>query len=113
MNKTNGDCGMKSVAIIGLGAVVHHIHMPAYTQLGNRIKVVAGCDANRVAREQAAKKWDFRVYDDPQKMIETERPDIAVVCTPPWLHLEHVRLALGHGCHVFCEKPAAEDISQV
>ncbi len=103
---------MKSVAILGLGAVVRHIHMPAYAQLRDRIRVVGGCDANHAAQERARAQWGFPVFDDAREMIEATRPDIVAVCTPPWLHLEHVRLALEHGCHVFCEKPLADDLSQ-
>ena len=42
---------MTTVAIIGLGAVTRNIHMPAYSQLGNRARVVAGCDSNAAARD--------------------------------------------------------------
>jgi predicted dehydrogenase len=103
---------MKSVAIIGLGAVVRNIHMPAYGQLRDRIRVVAGCDANKIAREHARQKWSLQVFTGAREMIESTRPDIVAVCTPPWMHLEHVRLALEYGCHVFSEKPLADDLSQ-
>jgi predicted dehydrogenase len=52
------------------------------------------------------------VFEDPRAMLEKTRPDIVAVCTPPWLHREHARLALDHGCHVFCEKPFAGNLEQ-
>jgi D-apiose dehydrogenase len=103
---------MTSVAIIGLGAVVRNIHMPAYARLGEKVRVVAGCDPNPVAREFARERWRLPMFEDPREMIKSARPDVVAVCTPPWLHREQVLLALEHGCHVFCEKPLAVDLSE-
>lgn len=86
--------------------------MPAYGQLRHRIRIVAGCDSNAAQKEHASRKWGLKVFDSPREMIETTRPDIVVVCTPPWLHLKHVLVGLEEGCHVFCEKPLADDLSQ-
>jgi D-apiose dehydrogenase len=102
---------MTSVAIIGLGAVVRNIHMPAYAQLRERVRVTAGCDPDPAAREHARQKWGIAVFDDAREMIEQTRPDVAVVCTPPWLHCEQVIMALEHGCHIFCEKPLSGDLA--
>lgn len=101
-----------SVGLIGLGAVVRHIHMPAYARLRNQVRVVAGCDPDRAAREHARGTWGLQVFPTPLEMLEAGRPDIVAVCTPPRLHRDHVLFALEHGCHVFCEKPLAEDLRQ-
>ena len=86
--------------------------MPAYSQLENRVRVVAGCDSNPAARDSAREKWGLAVFENPRQMIESVRPDIVAICTPPWLHREQALLALAHGCHVFCEKPLADDLTQ-
>ena len=105
---------MMRVAIIGLGAVTHNIHLPAYAQLKDTVRVVAGCDIDSTARTAVGRTWHLpEVYDNPQEMLEKTRPDIVTVCTPPSLHCEQVLLALDYGCHVFCEKPLAETLSQV
>lgn len=101
-----------SVGLIGLGAVVRRIHMPAYTRLGKQIRVIAGCDPDRAAREYARSRWGLRVFPTHQEMLDAVRPDVIAVCTPPRLHRDHVLFALEHGCHVFCEKPLAEDLRQ-
>jgi predicted dehydrogenase len=102
-----------SLAIIGLGAVVRNIHMPAYLQLTDKVRVVAGCDPDKAAREYAREKWRLpNVFDNPREMIERTKPDVVAVCTPPWLHLQHTLLALDYGCDVFCEKPLAENLAQ-
>jgi len=104
---------MTRIAIIGLGAVVHNIHLPAYRLCGDRVRVVAGCDPDLAARKRAQEKWGVpEVFEDARAMIEEIKPDVVSVCTPPWLHQEHSVLAMEHGCHVFCEKPLAEDLEQ-
>ena len=104
---------MIRIAIIGLGAVTRNIHLPAYAQLRDKVEVVAGCDVDQAARDWAQSKRRLpAVYAEPTEMIEKTRPDLVVICTPPALHLEQVLLALSRGCHVFCEKPLAEDLAQ-
>jgi predicted dehydrogenase len=103
---------MTSVAIIGLGAVTRNIHMPAYSQLAGRVRVVAGSDPSSTARESARAKWGIQVFENSLEMIESVRPGVVAICTPPWLHREQVLMALEHGCHVFCEKPLANDLAE-
>ncbi len=101
------------ISIIGLGAATQNIHIPAYSQL-KEVEIVAGCDVDKRAREIARKKWGLpEVYDNPREMIEKSKPDIVSICTPPSLHYEQCLMVLESGCHVFCEKPLAEELSQV
>jgi D-apiose dehydrogenase len=104
---------MIDVAIIGLGAVTRNIHLPALAQLKDRVKVVAGCDIDAAARKMAGKKWHIpELFDNPEEMIEKTRPKVVAICTPPFLHHEQTLMALDLGCHVFCEKPLAENLFQ-
>lgn len=103
---------MVRVAIIGLGAVTRNIHLPAYARLKGQIEVVAGCDPDGAARVSALNKGHLpAVYTDAEEMIEKTKPDIVSICTPPALHHQQTLMALGAGCHVFCEKPLAESLS--
>jgi len=105
---------MTRVAIIGLGAVTRNIHLPAYSYLKGKVKLVAGCDVDKDIRMSVGKKWNLpAIFDDPRKMIEETMPDIVSICTPPFLHHEQCLMALNYGCHVFCEKPLAENLSHV
>ena len=100
------------IAIIGLGAVTRNIHLPAYSSLAEKITVVGGCDPDADAQKTAREKFGLKeVFDDPLKMIEATAPDIVSVCTPPSLHVEQTLMALERGCHVFCEKPLAENLA--
>jgi D-apiose dehydrogenase len=101
------------VAIIGLGAAARNIHLPAYRLLAPRVSLVGGCDPDPAAREEARKRWGLpAVWQTPEEMLEQAMPEVVSVCTPPALHRDHCLLAMRSGCHVFCEKPLAEDLSQ-
>ena len=100
------------LAIIGLGAVTRNIHLPAYKTLADKITIVGGCDVDSDASAYAREKLGFKgVFDDSLKMLDETRPDIVSICTPPSLHVEQTLMALERGCHVFCEKPLAENIA--
>jgi D-apiose dehydrogenase len=101
------------VAVIGLGAVTRNIHLPAYKSLAGKIKIVAGCDTSDDARKAGRERFGLpEVFEDPFKMIKETAPDIVSVCTPPAFHIEQSQMALEQGCHVFCEKPLADSLSE-
>ena len=102
---------MKRIAIIGLGAVTRNIHLPAYASLVGRVAVVGGCDPDAQARTWASGHGVPAVFADPGEMIDRTRPDIVAVCSPPDFHRAHAELALGAGCHVFCEKPLTSTLA--
>ncbi len=100
------------VGIIGLGAVTRNIHFPAYRSLGKKVEVVGICDNDPQTRKIALDNFGLKAFfEDPRRMIEETAPDIVSVCTPPFLHVEQTIMALEAGCHVFCEKPLAENLS--
>ena len=102
------------VAIIGLGAAAHNIHLPAYAMIRDKMIVVGGCDINENARNYTRQKWNIEgIYSTPEEMIDKTRPDIVSIITPPAQHFEHCQIALKKGCHVFCEKPFMEKLEQV
>ncbi len=102
------------VAIIGLGAATHNIHLPAYAMVRDKIAIVGGCDVSEKTRKRTKKEWNLQaVYDNPEEMIEKTRPDIVSIISPPAQHFEHCQIALEKGCHIFCEKPFMEKLEQV
>ncbi|PFG32831.1 Gfo/Idh/MocA family protein [Sanguibacter antarcticus] len=40
-----------------------------------------------------------------QEALDVCQPDIVSIATPGGAHHEHIKLAIEHGCHVFCDKP--------
>jgi UDP-N-acetylglucosamine 3-dehydrogenase len=96
-----------TAAVIGAGSQgrVHalgHRAAPGVSLAG-----VADVDG-RAARELARELGVPHVHTGHRELLESLRPDIVSVCTPPAFHLEVVRDAVAAGTRaVHCEKPVA------
>ena len=44
-------------------------------------------------------------FSDLDEMLETARPDVIHITTPPQHHFEAAKLCLDAGCHIYVEKP--------
>ena len=51
-------------------------------------------------------------FGDYYQALAETRPDVVSVNTYPETHASYARAALEAGCHVFCEKPLAETVSE-
>ena len=94
------------IAIIGLGGM-GGAHAEA-VQLEANCELVAGAEIN----PERAKAWGERfsvnaIYDDYEKMLDEEQPDIVIVPTQAPMHYPPTIAAAQRGVHVFCEKPTA------
>jgi len=62
---------------------------------------------NKLQKETGAKKS----YSDWRELIEIDKPDVICICSRlPSRHTEVVIEAAKVGCHVYCEKPFAENL---
>ncbi len=99
------------VAIIGLGGM-GGAHAEAVA-LETNCELVAGAEINA----DRAKAWGQRfgvkaLYDDYEKMLDEERPDIVIIPTQAPMHYAPTIAAAARGIHVFCEKPIALTLIQ-
>ena len=98
------------VALIGTGMICNSAHFPALKALQNEgiLEVVAVADIRGEAARDTAERHGVPFwYDDPQKMLDEQKPDFVAVCTPNVYHKEWTIKALRAGAHVACEKPMA------
>ena len=91
---------------------LHGLHV-AFRGLPD-VEVVAHVDANSANIE---KKMSFtqakRHYTDYLEMLDTEKPDIVVLCSRhPGDHLAQIKAAAERGCHLYCEKPMTVDLRE-
>ncbi len=99
------------IAIIGLGGMGGS-HAQA-VGLETNCKLIAGAEIN----PERAKAWSERfgvkaIYDDYEKMLDEEQPDIVIVPTQAPMHYPPTIAAAQRGIHVFCEKPIALNLIQ-
>jgi len=94
--------------IIGSGLIAGKKHIPAFRKLRSKTELVAICDLNLAAAKEVADRFGIpRTYSDVGEMLNTEKPDLVDICTPPQTHTRLALEAMRHGCHVLVEKPMA------
>lgn len=107
-------------AIVGCGSR-HQMYRNALTgPYAHLHDLVALCDTNPIRlgfsldslgdRGKAVKGYSASDYE---QMLEAERPDKVIVCTPDFTHADYIVTALEAGCDVICEKPLATTEQQI
>src|ERR1700721_1152034 len=99
-------------AISGFGEVAAAGHFAGWPTRGN-VAIGAIHDPISERRHEAIRLIkNVRVYDDLELMLDGEAPDFVDVASPPGLHHEAARAALGTGPHVLVEKPLALSLGE-
>lgn len=96
---------LQKIAIVGLGKAGRTIHVPALRKLPE-VAIVGGYDIGS-SRDNSVPH-----FDSLDHMLTTTKPDILIIATPPSSHVDIARRGLLAGCHVFCEKPLAETLTE-
>ncbi|MCT4589737.1 MAG: Gfo/Idh/MocA family oxidoreductase [Carboxylicivirga sp.] len=102
---------MIKTAIIGLGKMgLSHV---AILGAHPDVELTAVCDTSSMVLN-AFKRYNskIKVYEDFNKMYETENLDAVVIATPTKLHHIMAVPAIKKGIHIFCEKPFSLTIDQ-
>jgi len=115
---------MVRLGFIGCGGISHS-HVQRLSLLADGEAEVMGlCDVNiEIARKLALLASRFRniapkplgqeaLYTDYRRMLQEQRLDAVIVCTPHVYHHEHVMAALARGLHVLVEKPMALSVQE-
>jgi predicted dehydrogenase len=93
------------VAIVGCGKIADG-HVEEIKKMPERATVVAACDLELLMAEQLAVRYGIpRHYDDLDRLLAAERPDVVHITTPPGSHLPLATKAIDAGAHVYVEKP--------
>jgi len=100
-------------AIIGLGNVALHGHVPGWLSRRD-VEIMAVTDADASRRAVAAARLPAsRWYDSAAELIADAQPDFVDICTPPSSHAALIRHALAERVHVLCEKPLVGSIEDL
>ncbi|RKN83775.1 Gfo/Idh/MocA family protein [Paenibacillus ginsengarvi] len=97
-------------ALIGAGIIASRHAQAIAAMEGLKLAAVADVREERAAELCAGK--GAAVYTDYRQMLEKEKPDIAVITLPHYLHLEAVQNTAGAGCHMLLEKPMGMNVRE-
>jgi UDP-N-acetylglucosamine 3-dehydrogenase len=95
---------MIRVGIVGTGGM-GTVHYSNYSHIDG-CKVVALVGITQQSRE-CAEQWGLPLYGDIQTMARAQQVDVMDICSPTYLHKEHVMESLSLGMHAITEKPIA------
>ncbi|NLY73250.1 MAG: Gfo/Idh/MocA family oxidoreductase [Tissierellia bacterium] len=95
---------MLRVALVGTGGM-GTVHYMNYKHI-EEVEVVALVGGSEKSRKKA-QQWGLPLYDSIGELCEGEEIDVVDICSPTFLHYEHVLKALECGKYVICEKPLA------
>ncbi len=94
------------IAIIGLGGM-GRAHAEA-VELEANCELVAGAELDPGRAAAWGERFGVKaIYDDYEKMLDEQHPDIVIVPTQAPMHYAPTIAAAQRGIHVFCEKPIA------
>ena len=110
---------MKQFALIGAGGYIAPRHLKAIKETGNNL--VAAMDVNDSVGimdgffPEADFFTEFEQFSGflEDQRLQGTKIDYIAICSPNYLHLPHMKLALKNGIDVICEKPLvlnAEDL---
>ena len=94
--------------VVGCGSIGRR-HAKNLLALGHKViatDVIAG------SRDKLGQELGVKTFCLFSQAI-AQKPDAALICTPPATHLALARKALAAGCHVFIEKPVSHTLSGI
>jgi predicted dehydrogenase len=99
-------------ALIGAGQIARQ-HLACLTTLPG-VELAAICDLSPATAEAAAERHGIPAwFTDHRAMLETVRPEVVHVTTPPTSHFRLAMDSLDAGAHVIVEKPATSTFEEL
>ncbi|ULQ53838.1 Gfo/Idh/MocA family protein [Flavihumibacter fluvii] len=87
--------------IIGCGRIAHR-HISEVNRIG---KLVGVCDPDQVKLAAFTQQYAVPGFTGVQEMLDNCPAEVAVICSPNYLHIQHIKDVLEHRLDALCEKP--------
>jgi predicted dehydrogenase len=98
-------------AVIGFGTIAVG-HADAYRKT-EKINIKAVVDPLLERRKYAeALIPNIRTYESLNELFSHEYLDFIDICAPPHTHFDYICAGLSNNCHIICEKPLLQFVSQ-
>lgn len=102
---------MLKVAIIGCGKIADS-HAAQIQRIAD-CEIVGVCDREELMAKQLYERFPIKQhFSSVNDLLETARPDVVHITTPPQSHFNLGKQCLEHGCHVYVEKPFTVDTDE-
>lgn len=99
------------VATVGAG-YFSRFHHDAWSRLGDA-ELIAVCDQDEAKARDYAKRWDIpAVHTDFTVMLDSEKPDLVDIVTPPPTYLDFIRETTARGIPTICQKPFCQTLGE-
>ncbi len=102
---SRADSGVLNIGLIGCGRIAE-THVQAIQQ-NPGCKLVGVADVDEGLARRIGAPCGAGSYADYRRLLENERVDAVIICTPPGSHVEIATSCLDRDIHVLCEKPLA------
>ena len=93
-------------AVAGWGRISAN-HLDALKLHSDRAELIAICDPDAAARDNAVRQTGVAVHPDLTGLLAAHTPDLVCILAPSGLHSRLAIEAARAGCHVLTEKPMA------
>ena len=97
--------------VSGLGRIGWQFHIPAI-RANAGFELVGVSDPLEERLQEAKEAFGVNCYTDYYKMVDAEKPDLVVICSPTHVHAEQAIYAMENGYDVFLDKPMARDLEE-
>ena len=94
------------VAVVGCGRISKN-HFGSIEAHADELELVAVCDIDLQTLGAHREKYAVPGYLHLEEMLQKEKLDMVVLCTPSGLHSDQAQLVAKHGVNVMTEKPMA------
>ncbi len=99
---------MLKVAIIGCGKIADS-HAAQIQRIAG-CEIVGVCDRELLMAKQLYERFPIkRYFSSVEELLESAKPDVVHITTPPQSHFDLAKRCLERGCHVYVEKPFTID----
>ena len=100
------------IGFVGCGNLSTRMLYPSIAKIPE-LDLVACCDLKEELAKRNARAFGARRhYTDVEKMLASEELDAALVVGPPQMHKAVGSIVMGHGLHLYTEKPIALTIDE-
>jgi UDP-N-acetyl-2-amino-2-deoxyglucuronate dehydrogenase len=94
------------VGVVGCGRISKN-HFASIEKHQSELELAAICETDAKVLAEHAQTFRVPAYRDLETMLEQEKLDLVVLCTPSGTHPDQAGIAAKHKVHVMTEKPMA------